>query len=334
MIEAYKKLRAWSHRQNPNHVFMLDRLSRIRKDSVDLLHLKNLVTSYEEGRIVEILEGKSPSTCVLVFNHGLGDFINFLPLYEALKNWFLGHHKFYIAASPSRQFHLIHQDAIPLTSGSIRFLEEVDFVFNIKYPEPPGYPRPAYSIPSSPYDGVSKPYRCNMDEIGLPKFQWEVYKWPISSRLPIRKQDKVGVHFSGNTNAEIKNPTREVASQIWDEIQVSGFDPYEVHMDHFFSLYEKTEWDFIPDDKTFRTNGTNLADMFYSLTECRYFFGVDSGPLYLAVSLLGTANCFGLESTLKFNRYFPDPNFKVIDIGNYKKYSVLSFITMKEVIGT
>lgn len=333
-MEAYQKLRAWSHRQNPNHVFMLARLEKIRKDTVDISNLPNLVVNYESERICDILDRVQQKVCVLVFNHGLGDFINFLPLYEALKKRYEGIHKFLITASPSRQFHLIYPDAIPLTVGALGFLKDVDYVFVIKYPEPPGYPRPVVSVQSTPYDGVSKPYRCNLDEIGLADFEWSSYRWPISGFLPRRASQKVGVHFSGNTNAEIKNPSIEVAKKIWDEIGLAGFDPLEVHIDHFFSLYEKTEWDFIPSDKTFRSVGSSLAEMFHYIQDCRYFVGVDSGPLYLAISLLGVNNCLGLQRNLPFYRYFPDPSFKFVDISNYKNYSVTSILTLKDIMGS
>lgn len=74
-------------------------------------------------------------------------------------------------------------------------------------------------------------------------------------------------------------------------------------------------------NNTLRYQGYNLCSIRDKILECAYFIGVDSGPLYLAVALLGKDKCIALEKFLKVKRYFPEP-LDVVDVSYYEEGTI------------
>ena len=65
--------------------------------------------------------------------------------------------------------------------------------------------------------------------------------------------------------------------------------------------------------------------MISSIRNCKYFIGVDSGPLYLASSILGSNSCIGMEYEFKIGWYNSSIN-NIIDTKNYEEGTISNII--------
>jgi hypothetical protein len=144
---------------------------------------------------------------------------------------------------------------------------------------------------------------------------------------------RVGVHFFGHTGAHHKFCPPEVANQIWKEIIEAGFEPFECHMrPDFRKRYNDCGIDdacFIPDEQTIRYQKPSLSLLRDSISTCQYFIGVDSGPLYLASSILGHENVIGLENQKRIAYYCPK-HISTLSVRDYQAGSVRQTLTQME----
>jgi hypothetical protein len=131
---------------------------------------------------------------LLIFNHGIGDLLMFLPIYEELKRFF-PNYLFKIGTPNYRENECLYPDIIPLGDEYRSMIRHYTYIFRIGYPEPTIQHR---------NKGIRKPYLCNMEEIGLPNFIWKPFKY--ENGFHVNKHSKlVGVHFTGNSNPKNKN---------------------------------------------------------------------------------------------------------------------------------
>ena len=274
---------------------------------------------YKEQNIYDFcLSQLSGGKILLIFNHGLGDFINFMPLYLELKNKLTPKWRFQLGGDIHRGFqYLIGEEYVPINNYGVRELQRLyTKIVRTVYPEP---------TIEQKERGHTKPYCCNDHEIGLPNFIWT--PWRNKKINPIiSSSNKIGVHFFGNTNAKFKNTNSETAEIIWNEIKEMGYAPFEVHQFHNFT-FDTNLWNplFIAKNETLRYLKADLRKMVSAIQDCKYFVGVDSGPLYLASSILGSDNCVGLEREYKISWYNPSIT-NIINTSNYKKGSITQLI--------
>lgn len=279
-----------------------------------------------DNKVANVLEESNPGKAVLLFNHGLGDFVLFLPLFDRLCKEFLNW-DLRIGCNPERNFKYLHPKCVIMDAPYGKYAEEYDFIFNIIYPEPPRNDNELKSMNSrftvNKIETITKPYLCNTLEIGLKNFIWEPFKFPY--RPNNKESKKIGVHFFGHTSIQNKDADFSVAKSIWYEIKNAGFIPFEIQMLPL-SILEVTDTPEFIGENTIRYNFPNLRIMVENILECKCFLGVDSGPIYLAGSLLGFDKILGLEKTRKFNKVLPQ-QINIIDIENYKNNgSVIDFI--------
>ncbi|MDY0315693.1 MAG: hypothetical protein RBR32_11525, partial [Bacteroidales bacterium] len=183
------------------------------------------------------------------------------------------------------------------------------FIFRIRYVEPFGK-----------YMNRSKPYLCNELVVGLKDFEWKPFQRYDSIDYA---SNEVGVHFFGNTNQKNKSPDLELAENIWNTIEDFGLDPFEIH-NTSFNQYDENGMKFLKFGASLRFEDPNLERIIEKITECSSFIGIDSGPFYLAGSILGYDRCIGLKKVWDFERYIP-MEIKKVDINNFnpddlKKY--------------
>jgi hypothetical protein len=253
---------------------------------------------------------KSPGPYVLYFDHGLGDFINFLPVFEELKKQ--TGLRFYLSSKEERQYHYIYPMIYDLKGYSVynvKYLNVIDSTKSLEL--------------SKDY---SKPYICAYYELGMKPFVWK----PIEIPNYYSGRDKrIGVHFFGHTGADVKFCPNEIAELIWLEIELAGFDAFEVHMVPQFKYAYKDcgndNFRFANESNSLRFEEPNLNKMIWEISKCHYFIGVDAGPLYLAGTILGYDKCLGLENKNYINNFLPVP-INTISIKNYKKGSVFNFL--------
>lgn len=232
---------------------------------------------------------------VFIFDHGLGDFIHFLPVFFEFQKQ--AQVDVLLASQRSRQFHLIYPSVIESESIVHRIYGHV---YKVYYPD-----TKEFSVPFEIYDEPSKPYLCAYYELGMSHFTWSPYRIkPTGEKLR-----RIGVHFFGHTGSNHKFCPPEIAKMIWEEIVAAGYEPFECHMrPDLRQTYQdcgKDECDFISEEQTIRYQKPNLQTMRDEISKCTYFIGVDSGPLYLASSILGHSNVIGLEYKKRISYYCP-----------------------------
>lgn len=283
-----------------------------------------LVQDCYQQKVTTVLDEIGSGRAILIFNHGLGDFCLFMPLFDALRReypkWDL-----YVGFIENRGY-LIHEKAIVVEPPYGNLSNQFDALFGIQYPEPPRDPKQmrywiGRNIPN--LDKISKPYLCNITEIGLKNFVWTQFRYDVD----VQKKKRIGVHFNGYTSALKKDCLYDDAKLIWQEIKAMGFEPFEIQM--IPTYVENCErYDFIGQN-TLRGMKPDVRRMALEIAKCQYFIGVDSGPLFLAGSVLGFENCIALERERKLNKVLPFPISK-INISNYRETSTLIEIYKKE----
>lgn len=267
-----------------------------------------IINDFTHKKVYDYLKVRQNGRALFIFNHGLGDFINFLPLLKHLKNIF-PNWIFKLGCGGDRNVSSIIPDCILLSHDIRMLLSQYTYIFRLGYPEPNIVERKM---------GKIKPYLCNEKEMGLPDFKWEPYKLNVS--LNNEKSNMVGVHFTGNTNPKLKNINFIKMEMIWRELKSQGFFPFEVHMNNSNTM-DLNFPSFINAENSLRFQKPNLNLMINTISKCKYFIGIDSGPLYLAGSILGYDNVIGLENRIRIRWYLPY-NIPIIDTNNYVKNDI------------
>lgn len=288
--------------------------------------MMHIFESCFDNKIFDVLENSKPGKAVLLFNHGLGDFVLFLPLFDRLCKEFLNW-DLYVGCNPERNFKYLHPRCVIMDAPYGKYDSEYDYIFNIIYPEPPRNDNELKSMNNrftvNNIEKISKPYLCNILEIGLKNFIWEPYKFPY--KVNNKESKKIGVHFFGHTSVQNKDADYFTAELIWNEIKEAGYNPFEIQMLPL-NILEFTETPKFIGNSSIRNQFPNLRIMCENILECICFLGVDSGPIYLAGSLLGFDKVLGLERFRKFNKVLPQ-QINVIDIENYRSNgSIIDFI--------
>lgn len=264
-----------------------------------------MICDFTKKKVYNYLEER-PYTgkALFIFNHGLGDLINFLPLFERLKKLF-PYWRFKIGCAADRRLDCLSSSIITLDYDFRTYLSQYTYIFKISYPEP---------CIQDKRDKKYKPYICNEMEIGIPNFEWKPFKLNIN--LNNENSNIIGVHFTGNTNPKLKNINFLKMEMIWREIKNSGYDPFEVHM-NTTNTYDLDYPSFINSNNSLRFKKSDLRLILDTVKKCKYFIGIDSGPFYLAGSVLGLDRCIGLENKIKFSWYLPY-NISLINSDNYE----------------
>jgi|APIni6443716594_1056825.scaffolds.fasta_scaffold00002_2 ADP-heptose:LPS heptosyltransferase len=278
--------------------------------------MEGIINDLSKKKVVDYLKNIISGKILLLFPHGLGDLILFMPIVEELKRRF-PRVNIKIGGDGKRGFGDIIGDNFFSIDGFgdyRKILRQFSYVFNIQYPEP-DMKRSVVTI--------QKPYLCNSKEIGLEDFVWKPYRLKVE--LKNENSKTIGVHFFGNTNSRHKNPTETCASRICKEIKEVGYIPFEVHMIHHFTKDQNL---FIGNnlfgkENSLRSEKPNVQTMINKIVECKYFVGVDSGPLYLAGSILGFDKVIGVQKYLEIGRYLPIEIPK-IDVRYYKPRSIFN----------
>lgn len=272
---------------------------------------------------------------LFIFDHGLGDYVEFLTLFNTIKNLYptwnlkIGYHK-------SLGFDGLHPDGISLVEESENFvlpignsivqnpnlinrydfdelLKKYDCIFGIQFYD---YLHPTAVSEKIP-NAKNKNEMCKVLEFGLPE-SLHLTKYNIPFNLK-SDRTKVAFHFNGNTDKNNKTPGLEFQKMIWDEIIEAGLDPIDVHQNSFVSILDskKSLPDFIPEDKSIRNLEGGLPLLKTVLSECIACVGILSGPLHLYNNILGPNNCIGIQKNFEIKKYVGDGSLHVIDSKSY-----------------
>ena len=260
---------------------------------------------------------------LFIFEHGLGDLINFLPVwYEFLEQTGV---RITLGASVKRQFHLINRNILSIDESFEK--RQYKYIYKVLYPDPKNS---SVSIDIS--DEPAKPYLCGLHEFGMKPFVWKPYRM-ISH--PVENSKRIGVHLFGHTGMNKKFCPVETAEEIWQEIIDAGYEPYECHMtpsfaDEYPDYIEADSMECLTPDCSLRYEDADLGKMISEISKCKFFLGVDSGPIYLASALLGTDYIVGLENQKKHNNFLPK-HIVTVPVLNYKSGTIFKQLKLMEV---
>ena len=265
---------------------------------------------------------------LFVFEHGLGDLINYLPVHKEFCKQ--TDRRIALAASAKRQFHLIDPNIISLNGDEANLRNTFDYIYRVHYPDSKNsFP------PIELHDEAAKPYLCAYYELGMSEFTWTPFR--MQNKWKVNNSKRVGVHLFGHTGMNTKLCPNMVAELIWNEIIEAGYEPYEVHMIPQFakeySLNDRGCDDNLPminKTNSLRFEEPNLARMIEEAGKCKYFIGIDSGPIYLATALIGCNNVIGLTNKKRHDHFLPK-HISTVNVGNYKHGSVKRILKQKEI---
>jgi hypothetical protein len=221
-------------------------------------------------KLYGVLVRERPNTVGLLFYHGIGDCCMFLPSVKKLAEMF-----------PETKFVVLTLDKqVPIFMKLGVFADEYkddypcDFIFDIRFF-------------MSPKNTTKNDYCC-LVELGIEPVE-DGYEYEIKTEMkPI-----VGVHFQNTCLPDGANPSPEKAKAIWDEIRNCGCIPLEVHFIHGFANPKNKIFDFV--DFTTRNISCSIDNLVDYIGICDFFFGVNSGPFFVALRTLGLSRVAMLE---------------------------------------
>lgn len=270
---------------------------------------------------------KANKGSLFVFEHGLGDLINFIPVHKEFCRQTKISVK--IASSAKRQFHLISSGIISLDGFESSIRQKFDYIYRIHYPDSSNS-----NPPIELHNESAKPYLCAFYELGMSDFTWTPFRMRNQSWVP--NSNRVGVHLFGHTGMSCKFCPNSVSELIWNEIVSAGYEPYEVHMiPNFAKEYtiedrgDNCTLSMINPTNSLRFEKPDLARMIEEIGKCKFFIGIDSGPIYLASALLGCDRIIGLTNQKRHDHFLPK-HITTTSVGSYKKGSIIKILKQKE----
>ena len=87
--------------------------------------------------------------------------------------------------------------------------------------------------------------------------------------------------------------------------------------------------DCLNKDCSLRYEKADLKKMIEEIGKCKFFIGIDSGPIYLASALLGLDNIIGLENQKKHNNFLPK-HIVTVPVLNYEAGSIYNQLRTME----
>ena len=218
------------------------------------------IREFQGKKLVEYLR---PGLRVrLLFAHGLGDTVLFLPVYNALKALYLD--VYWALKTYNGQEELFDDGDV---TGP------VDYEFTIDFPCGEHIP------------GMTKPRMCCEQELGIDydAVVPDTYPPILACRSPL-----VGVHFNSTCFPAQSIPI-QAAKSIWEGVLAAGCVPIEVHFEHKYHNKKNYKYPFV--DATVRGCQPRISALTGLLQRCGAFIGCNSGPYWLA-SAIGIPTLF------------------------------------------
>ena len=245
-----------------------------------------------------------PKRVLLIFWHGVGDLVMFLPIFTALRIHYpeicfkIGVPKglTYLDMFEAHSDQAVEIDGDECNNDEITAALPYDLVAKITFPMSEGQ------------TVLTKTEWCCRYEIGIP---------PVAGHgvLPAHKTPLVTVHFNITCLPDSCNPDKETAERVWNDVLEAGAVPLECHFQHIFHNPVNAKFDFI--DATVRRCKPELRSLLGLLRKSHAFVGVVSGPFHVALSVLGPDRVLLLEKDFK-RECFTKHKIRTADLRNYK----------------
>lgn len=261
-----------------------------------------LIRSYEHKKIADYLNTEHPRRVCLIFWHGLGDVVMFMPLYEKLKAMFASI-KIDIAVQAGLDQRELLPSAIPIQSPD-HPIDGYDYTFQVHFPM------------CEHLNGLwTKSELCCREELGIE---------PISTFPQLHHYQKalVALNFHATALPDPINPPESVAQKIWQEVIDADFIPIESFFKHRFFNPKNEKFSFI--DRDIRSISPTIKKLIGLLRGCFASICVASGTLPLSLALMPEHTLY-LEKTYPISAYTRQ-NIPTINLNKYQEGSVRSWL--------
>ena len=248
-------------------------------------------------KIGHLLAGAAPGSRVLiVFWHGLGDTLMFLPLFDHVVEQF-PNLNFTLGLLPGVDQEVFLRPQWPTCAvPESEFLANHDAAFVVSFPMVEGA------------SNMTKAEYCCQEEFGMASHYFGL---PDLLEQPVNKL--VGVHFQGTCLPGSTNPDAELAHRIWSDIREAGYVPIDLHFCHVFHNPENRVFEWAT--RSCRDLRPSLATLRMMMGRCCAVVAVASGPFVLAASIMPSKTIY-LQKHHTVECYLRD--FKnVIDLQKY-----------------
>ena len=242
----------------------------------------------------------APRRVLVIFWHGVGDLVMFLPVFWALEK----HYpmiEFKLGVPKGLTYLDLVPDAIELTGDEVNKDEQTellgfDLVAKITFPMNEGQ------------NEYTKGEFCCKHEIGINPI------WGHGA-LPHYESRLCAVHFQITCLPESCNPDAATAERIWNDVRDAGWVPLEVHFQHIFHNPVNTMFPFI--DATVRRCRPEIKTLAGLIQHAGAFVGVVSGPFHVAMSVLPAKRVLLLEKDFK-REHFTRTDIRTANLLDYK----------------
>lgn len=230
----------------------------------------------------------------LIFKHGVGDILMFLPYFDYLKSLYknLVIHLLIIRDNEEQLYE--KRDDLVRIDKDEKIYENYDYLFELNFRNPT-----VYEMFNDSSFTSYKPELCFEEEIGLdPKV---IQNKDV--KLQEHKTRYIGFTFNriGNINTPIiYNVPYEIAKYMWLRTKQLGFIPIEIVFMHPDYINVETEqnrkYDFI--DRTTRDLAVSFENMMSVLSTLRGFATIDCGYYHIAQNYFAYNNVCYLETVM------------------------------------
>ena len=257
-----------------------------------------LLLEAKNGRkLAELLESGDFGSVLLVFFHGIGDVVMFLPILDAIRAKFKDI-KIDLGLCRGLNQETFVPDAVLLDGD----WQEKCLTFGYDLVFPCHFPLERIEDTSK-----TKAEICCELEIGIP---------PVCGHKSLTAKNLVAVTFQMTSVPWVANAEKEVAELIWNDVKAAGCVPMECLIPHVFHNPANTKYDFV--DTHLRECSPHIETLMAFLGSCHAFVGVVGGPFHLALSILGPERVMLLERDLK-KEHFTKQDLATANLRDYKQ---------------
>ena len=175
---------------------------------------------------------------------------------------------------------------------------------------------------------ATKPRICMEHEFGLLRPDYEIRPLPLpfldriktpATQASMAFLEDLGpyvvCHFQGTALADAKNPSAPFAQKSVDRILAAGWGVVLINYDYVFHHCSNRDYAFVDHNRvrsTYRKLPMEVESLWTILSGASAFFGVDSGPLHLA--LCTPLPCTFIRNQRDFFRNFYDTGLETLSV--------------------
>lgn len=229
----------------------------------------------KEQKLAHILaQYPAGSKILIVFWHGVGDTLMFMPLMSCLSDYYKGKYVFDLGLLPGVgqadyvRYHKLYRAGQVLELPEEKFLEGYDAAFVVSFPMCEGVP-----------GAGTKAEYCCIHEFGLPQLWNEIWTASPIGLVPNRL---VGLHLQGTCLPGSTNPDPATAKCLWEDVLSAGGVPIDLHFEHTFHNPENAPFSWAT--RHCRDLKPDLITLQMMIERCAVVVAVASGPFVMALS--------------------------------------------------